>query len=91
MADYKHVEFPGPLVCKSMSVNIKRHDYLHLRPYLIGLETRWRPGGNSSLRDVSWRLAGSPESRGKFKHVRVLETFSSLRQVSETVDEDQGD
>ena len=28
--------------------------------YLIGLETRWRPGGDLSPRDVCWRLAGSP-------------------------------
>ena len=62
-----------------------------LRPYLIGLETRWRPGGDSSLCwlrrclcNVSWRLAGSPGSHGKFKHVRFFGgTFSSLQQVSE--------
>ena len=40
--------------------------------YLIGLETRWRPGGDSSLRDVSWRLAGSPGSHGKLKHVQFF-------------------
>ena len=40
--------------------------------YLIGLETRWRPGGDSSLHDISWRLAGSPGSHGKFKHVRFF-------------------
>ena len=52
------------------------------RPYLIGLETRWRPGGDLSfrwlrrcLREVSWRLAGSPGSRGKFKHVRFFGDF----------------
>ena len=51
----------------------------------------WRLGGDSSLRwlqrrlrDVSWRLAGSPGSRGKFKHVRLFWDFSSLQQVSET-------
>ena len=39
----------------------------------------WRLGGDSSLRwlrrclrDVSWRLAGSPGSRGKFKHVQFF-------------------
>ena len=47
-------------------------------------ETRWRPGGDSSLRDVSWRLAGSPGSSGKFKYVRFFETFSSLQHVSQT-------
>ena len=31
-----------------------------------------RPGGDSSLRNVSWRLAGSPGSREKFKHVRFF-------------------
>ena len=51
-----------------------------LRPYLTGLETRWRLVGDSSLhwfrrrlRDVSWRrLAGSPGSRRNFKHVRFF-------------------
>ena len=56
-------------------------DYIicSLRPYLTGLETRWRLVGDSSLRwlrrrlrDVSWRLAGSPGSRGKLKHVRFF-------------------
>ena len=52
----------------------------------------WRLGGDSSLRDVSWRLAGSPGSREKFKHVRFfLETFSSLQQVSETSPRPAGD
>ena len=37
-----------------------------LLPYFIGLETRWRPGGDSSLRDVSWRLAGSPGNSNMF-------------------------
>ena len=40
----------------------------------------WRLGGNSSLRDVSWRLAGSPGSRGECKHVRFFSVSSrSLR------------
>ena len=48
------------------------------RPYLTGLETSWWLGGDSSLhwlrrrlRDVSWRLAGSQGSNGKFKHVNL--------------------
>ena len=49
-----------------------RRRFRQLRPYLIGLETRWRLGGDSSLRwlrrsfrDVSWRLTTSPWRRGK--------------------------
>ena len=45
------MEFPGP------HVNIKG---MIIYMYLIGLETRWRPGGDSSPRDVCWRLAGYP-------------------------------
>ena len=53
-----------------------------LRPYLIGLETRWRPGGDSSLRCM---VAETSPRRGKFKHVRFFfETFSSLHQVAGT-------
>ena len=59
-------------------------------PYLTGLETRWRLGGDSSLRwlwrrlhDISWRLAGSAGSRGRFKYVRFFKDFFSLQQVSE--------
>ena len=47
------------------------------------------------LRDVSWRLAGSPGSRGKFKHVRFLIDFSpspaGLGDVSTTSPRPAGD
>ena len=50
-----------------------------LSPYLTGMETSWRPVGDSSLRgsrrrrrDVSWRFGGSRGSRGEIKHVRFF-------------------
>ena len=51
----------------------------NLSPYLTGMETNWRPVGDSSLRgswshrrDVSWRFGGSRGSRGEIKHVRFF-------------------
>ena len=44
----------------------------------------WRLGGDSSLRYISWRLAGSPSSRMKFKHVWFFGDFFSPQQVSKT-------
>ena len=50
-----------------------------LSPYLTGMETSWRPVGDSSLRgsrrrrrDVSWRFGGSRRSRSEIKHVRFF-------------------
>ena len=50
-----------------------------LSPYLTGMETSWRPVGDSSLRgsrrrrrDVSWRFGGSRGSRSEIKHVRFF-------------------
>ena len=55
-----------------------RH-HTDLSPYLTGMETSWRPVGDSSLRwswrrrrDVSWRFGGSRGSRGEIKHVRFF-------------------
>ena len=49
---------------------------------LCPISLAWRLGGDSSLRwlrrhlrDVSWRLAGSLGSRGKFKHVQFFFFF----------------
>ena len=61
---------------------------LWVRPYLIGLETRWRPGGDSSLRWLRRRLRDVAGLRGvawgNSNMFDFLETFSSLQQISET-------
>ena len=60
---------------------------------LIGLETRWRPGGDTSLRWLRRRLrdATSPGDlpglrgvAGNSNMIDFLKAFSSLQQVSET-------
>ena len=64
--------------------------YATLSPYLTGMETSWRPVGDSSLRgsrrrrrDVSWRFGGSRGSRSEIKHVRFFSaTLWRLFQVS---------
>ena len=48
--------------------------HLRLSPYLTGMETSWRPVGDSSLRGSRRRrgLDGSRGSRGEINHVRFF-------------------
>ena len=48
--------------------------HLRLSPYLTGMETSWRPVGDSSLRGSRRRrgLGGSRGSRGEINHVRFF-------------------
>ena len=53
---------------------------LSLRPYLTGLETRWRLGGDSSLRWMRRRLLETSRVSGESREIQTcsifLETFS---------------
>ena len=76
-----------PLIALFLGEDIERPvpvvPIAYLRPYLTGLETRWRLVGDSSLRWLRRRLhaspgdSGSPGSRGKLKHDFFWRLFQS--------------
>ena len=49
-----------------------------LRPYIIGLEPKWRPSGDSSLRNVTRRLV----SRAVTRNSNMFDMFKRLFPVS---------
>ena len=85
-----------PNTLQNCTDNMQAHIQTSHELRIIGpISLAWRLGGDSSLRwlrrhlcDVSWRLAGSPGSRGKFKHVqffwRLFQSPAGLGDVSAT-------